>query len=961
MTSKFKTKLLCKSACISALMFMGAASANAQEAPAEGEDVNTDIIIVTGSRIARSDLSASVPISVVTQDSIQATGAANVQDVLADLPSVGSNISRTSSNFQNTGNGSATVNLRNLAEERTLVLVNGRRFVAGIPGTSIVDLNSIPTDLIKQVEVVTGGASAVYGSEAIAGVVNFIMDDKFEGLRTRAQTNVSTRGDEPRQLISITGGTSFADDRGHIVVNGQYDRDGGLRSRNRSWAAVDSPNRSSYAAQGLFSPTNTFSPGNAFTFDQNNVVKPYQGANIDGYNRQYDRYLAVPVQRWLGTAIGSFEFSPGAKFYAEATYARTKTNASLEPQAVDGSPSGTDLDLNGVPYEGIPIDNPFIPTAIRQAMIDAGVTTLPFRRRSNDIFDRSNNTKRETWRVVAGLKGELGTSLNLGYDVYYNHGETKDSTHAGTIFAPEYVNALDAVAGPNGPVCRINVDADPNNNDSACVPINIFGYNTVSPAAAAYITRNGTQYTYDAKVKQDVFSGAITGELGKLWGTSPISFAAGVEHRREKSSEDFDIDTNLGTTLGNNITDTFGKYNVTEGFLELVAPIIQERPFFHYFGIEGAARYADYSTVGGVWSWKLGAEWAPVPDIRFRGVYAEATRAPNISELFSANSETFPAVIDPCDQAAGEGDNAPIAIPANALPAACLAIPAIAAAAQNGGFTYSTAQIQTINGFLGGNRNLSEEKSQTITLGVVATPRFARNLSLTVDYYRIKVKNAVGIIGQQTSLDECYGDGGSGLDLFCDNITRTADGRVRRIDAINLNVGSYLVEGIDIGARYRAEFSESTSLDLTVNWTHLLKQQQTSFAGGPVQKERGQLDCYECGRLGTGFKDKANASLTLTYNNWSLNWRTNYLGPVVDTLGEDAIRVGSRFYHDAQLRIGIDKERKFTFYFGADNVFDKQPPLFGDTNVVTYPGTRTAAKTYDVFGRILYAGVDVRF
>ena len=689
-------------------------------------------------------MSASVPVAVVSSQEIVSSGTANVQEILADLPSVGQNISRTSSNFSTTGNGQATVNLRNLGSARTLVLVNGRRFVAGIPGTSVVDLNTIPTDLIKQVEVVTGGASAVYGSEAIAGVVNFVLDDKFEGIRGRAQATVSSKGDAGRQYASLSAGPSFADGRGHIVAYGQYDRDEGLRSKKRSFSERDIPNRSSFASQGLFGIDGSFAPGaGTFTFDGSNNLKNSQGANIDGYNRNADRYLGVPVERYLASALGSYEFSDSITAYFEGQYAKTKSNSKLEPQAVgfsdlpDAAGTGT--------IAGIPITNPFIPTAIRNAMIAAGTTALPFRRRSNDIFDRSNENDRETWRVVAGLKGEFAE--NFIWDIYYTHGETKDDTSSGTILGPQYRNALNAVADPNGPVCSINVDANPNNNDAACVPINIFGANTVSAAAAAYVTNNGQKSTYNARVKQDVVSASLTGELFELPG-GPLAFAAGAEYRRERSSEDFDDATNQGLTLGNQLSDTVGGFNVKEGFVELVAPILSDRPFFHYLGAEGAVRYADYSTVGGVFSWKAGGEWALIPDIRFRGMYSEATRAPGISELFSAQSETFPAVTDPCDQREGNGDGAPITITAANLPAACRAIPAIAAAAATtGGFVYTTAQIQTINGFVGGNPALNEETAKTLTLGVVFTPSFLRGFSATVDYYKIRVDDAIGIIG----------------------------------------------------------------------------------------------------------------------------------------------------------------------------------------------------------------------
>ncbi|WP_443019545.1 TonB-dependent receptor domain-containing protein, partial [Sphingomonas adhaesiva] len=501
--------------------------------------------------------------------------------------------------------------------------------------------------------MLTGGASAVYGSEAVAGVVNFILKNEFEGLRVRGQNTISDKGDSPRQYVSVTAGHNFLDNRAHLVGNFSYDNDHGLRSRNRSFSSRDVPNRSSYAQQGLFDvasdPSKRFSPtsGNTFTFSPLNAVKGYQGANIDGYNRNGDRLLSVPVERIQGTLLGSLDFSDAVKLYAEGQYVRTNSNASLEPSAIDNvSPGGRALNYDGSDYAGIPITSPYVPQAIRDRAIANGVDVIQFRRRSNDIFSRSNNNTRDFYRGVIGLKGEFAPKWN--YDLYYEHSESRDHTNAQAIYTPNYGAALSNEIGPDGNVRCSDAAA----RAAGCVPINIFGYNTVTPAAAAFLqkytgpTRTVTlvdgntvqltsgqnvSYDYLAKVDQDVVSGSVNGELFSLWG-GPVAVAFGGEYRREKSSEVFDPFTQAGLSSGNQITNTQGKFNVKEGFVEVVAPIVEDRPGLHYLGLEGAARYADYSTIGGVWSFKAGGTYAPTPDIRFRGVFSRATRAPNIGE-----------------------------------------------------------------------------------------------------------------------------------------------------------------------------------------------------------------------------------------------------------------------------------------------------------------------------------------
>ncbi|SFJ16590.1 TonB dependent receptor [Sphingomonas sp. NFR04] len=967
-----------------ALAGMGAVALFAAPAFAQDQNGTADAaqqgagseIVVTGSRIARPDLQSSTPVAVVSAERIEQTGASNVQDVLATLPSVGQNVSRTSSNFSNTGNGTATVNLRNLGSSRTLVLIDGRRTL-GIAGSSAVDVNNIPTDLVQRVEVVTGGASAVYGSEAIAGVVNFVLKNDFQGLRVRAQNTLSDKGDAARQYVTITGGQNFGGGRGNVTANFSYDNDHGLRSRDRAFSSRDLPNRSSYPAQGLFDVSapgvTQFAAGNpsTFTFGPNNNLKGYQGANVDGYNRNGDRLLSVPVERYQGAVLAHYDFSDAFKLYAQGQYSRTNSNASLEPSAIDNTSAGAALNFDGSAYAGIPISSPYVPAAIRDAAIANGVDVVQFRRRSNDIFSRSNKNERDFYRGVLGAKGQFTAGTNWSYDIYYEHSESRDHTTAQSIYTPNYGAALSNEIGPDGTVRCSDAAA----RAAGCVPINIFGANTVTAAAAQFLQKytgptrnvtlvdggtvqlvNGTNVSYDylAKVNQDVVSGSINGDLFSLWG-GPVAISFGGEYRHEKSTETFDPFTQAGLSAGNQITNTRGSFNVKEGFVEVVAPIVEDRPGIKYLGLEGAARYADYSTVGGVWSFKGGATFAPTSDIRFRGVYSRATRAPNIGELFASLSQTFPAVVDPCDQRGGEGDGAPT----GALNPACRNIPGIAnTIATRGAFAYSTAQIQTIDGLLGGNANLREETADTFTAGAVITPTFFKNFSMTVDYYTIKVKNAIGIIGQQVSADECLATGNA---EFCNNVIRDSNGFITRVNAINFNTGSYLVSGIDVEARYAVPVGASR-FDFDVMYNHRFKQQQTPFPGAAPQNELGQADCYSCGRLGSGFKDKGVANVTFSAPKFQLNYRLDYMGPLVDNLASaNPQRISAYFYHNLQGKVMVGEKQQMELYAGVNNLLDTKPPVFGDTNQVTWPGTQTVADTYDLYGRMLYVGATFKF
>ena len=945
-----------------------AGPAFAQSAPDTADAANE--IIVTGSRIARPELQAPIPIAVVSAQTIQDKGQSNLLDSLRDLPISGQSLDKSASNFSNFDNGVATVNLRNLGSSRTLVLINGRRSI-GVPGSTAVDLNNIPTDLIDHVEIATGGTSAVYGSDAVAGVVNIILKKHFEGLQLHLQGMTSGVGDANNKFASITGGTSFGDGKGHISANFTFSDDAGLPSLNRSFSANDTPANSSYAAQGLFDTSGnraySVGAGQTYTFDTSNNLKSYQGAAVDGYHRASKRLLTTPVKRYSASLLGDYELSPAADIYFEGSYTKTKAHGTIEALAVDDNhaPGQSVLNFDGTnTFLGIPITNPFMPAAIRNAAIANGQSYVNFRRRSVEIFDRSPYDDRDYFRGVIGVKGELGTKWN--YDFSYEHSQVRDDTTSGAILLNNYGAALNATTLNGQVVC-----ADPAARAAGCVPINIFGFNTVSAAATKWLsTYSGVglvaagatpgqtvSFDYLRKSYQDVASLNVTGSLFDL-PAGPVGVALGAEYHREKATEIYDPFTVAGISSAQQASNTVGSYHSKEAYAELSIPVLRDLPFIHELTLEGAARYADYSTVGSVWSYKVGGTWAPVHDLRFRAMYARAVRAPNINELDAHQSLTAIQVIDPCDQNAGNGDTVK-AGGLSPLPAACSNIPAIANYLRtHPNFQYSLAQVQSAFGYLGGNPNLQAEATNTFTAGATFAPSFLRGFDLTVDYYNIKVKNAVASVDQQTSVDQCFNTGNP---QFCNYVTRDANGFITQVDSLSINAASYQVAGIDMQARYSFRphlFHPDERASLGIFYNHKFKQEQTPFVGSAAVNELGTADQYAGSQLGTGFKDQFTINAGYTTGPLSFAYTFKYYGPVTASSG--LYDIPSYTYHDIQAKWTVGEARKFEFYVGVNNLFDKQPPLITSGNS-QWPGSNTVADTYDVVGRMLYAGVTAKF
>ncbi len=1000
-----------------AVVGFSATPAFAQQAAEEEETAEEapQAIIVTGSRIASATIASTAPLQILDATAIADSGVVNIQELLLENPVFGTpTFSRTNSAFLTSGTGVATIDLRGLGENRTLVLANGRRVVASVANSSTVDLNVIPTQFIDRVDVLTGGSSSVYGSDAIAGVVNFVYKKNFEGIEAQAQYGITERGDDERYQANVTAGTNFDDDRGNIMVHLGYSREGGVLSRERAntymddsslmaltydaadWGTVAEPFLSGFAPQGTFTtsrPTPTAENPNAttttsWTYGPNGQLQPCVATNAPtcasslglgsgvgptGFNRQYYRTIAVPVERYLFAAAGEYAINDKLNFFFEGTYNRTTSSREIEPFALasDGS-TGIYPASGRMPIENWVVNsagvaslvaNPLVPGAIAAEATDVdgdGLRDIGFSRRLTEIGTRNGSTDRDFYRFVVGFDGTLFND-NFRWDVSYNFGQVKENQRSnGQINVANFRNGLavmtdvNDVNGNGSTTDMVCISAEARAN--GCVPVNIFGAGNISPEAVAYV--NAESY-YRTGITQQVLQGNLSGSVVEL-PAGPLGLALGIEYRQENSYSDNDSLTNAGQNGGNMLPDTAGGFHVAEVYAEVKVPILADMPFFNYFGVGGAVRLADYSTVGGVTSWNAEAVWSPVEDIRIRGTYARSVRAPNIGELYAGLSQTFPSgLIDPCTGVGATGGGA--------VGDNCRAAPGVMAnIAANGVFTTTQPDLQGISGFNGGNPNLHEETSTSWTLGAVITPRSLglRNLTLTVDYYNIKVDDVIGTFGRQFSLQQCYEDSN---ETFCDLITRrptetatNSSGSIEFIDAINVNASKLETQGLDVTANWTTPLGLLGNDRLTLRgaYTHIFNFDYYQLPTVDADPEDGEIGMA---------KDSFTASAAYGTDQFKVNLTGTFIGKSYEddqfcfAYDYDAkcAGVGSQFYLDMQAQYFVSKSTEL--FFGIDNLLDKSAPLILTNTTFNTTGTDTAADVYDPFGRRFYMGARVRF
>lgn len=924
-------------------------------------------ITVSGTRIQQDGITAPTPVTVVDAVRLQDLGATNIGNLLNTLPSF-----RPSSNLQTTNIGPRAAgmiqaDLRGLAPVRTLVLVNGRRFV---PSTQegTVDLNQIPTLLLQRTEVVTGGASAQYGSDAVAGVVNIFTQTTMEGLKGELQYGLSQQGDAENIRAGMAGGAAFAGGKGHVVAAIEYEDNNGVGScYERDWCAQEwqvvtntgSANPAAaghkligYPVNNILSSSRTVNavqgglilsgPLKGTAFADNGTPHPFQYGLVFPNNPTFMQggdgagkngfigapYIMIPTERYVGFGSLQYDFTDQLQAFAEFSYGHTSSHGR-GAQTRDFSATGASaLTIRG--------DNPFLPAALKTALTTAGLpltsaTSFTLGRMGDDFGYADNQNQSDAVRVLAGLSGSITDSWK--WDISAQYGQTKYDQDVRnnriqqqvigvpntTTQAARIVLAADATTNSSGQaVCRSTL-TNPNNG---CVPVNLFGIGNFSPAAKAYLYGDGW-------LKQDftqkAFAANLQGDLFSTW-AGPVPLAVGVEYRDNQATTTADpISASSGFYVSNSAVIS-GGIKVKEGFAETVVPLAKDLPVAKSLSLNGAYRFTDYSTSGTVKTWKYGAAWEPADWLKFRGTHSRDIRAPNAAELYSPQVTGF----------------------------------------------------QTINGILvptvsGGNPNLNPESADTKTFGVsLVGSDSLRGLRASVDYYKIDIDNVIATLSGQVLLNRCLQAG-----TYCNQITFAPGSTTTpaQVSVVSLNLNRLQTSGFDYELSYRMPlelFSREGDLDMRLLATRVIHLKTTDATGAAI--ERAGVAGNNVSGGGAGLPHwQLNALTTYQTGGFTLSLETRYLqGGLFDStlIGPEQAgynvdlpnsintnHVNGRVYFNLGARYKLPGvfDGKLELFGAIQNLLDKDPPVApsnqGATNQLLF----------DPLGRVFRFGARMNF
>ncbi|PSJ43077.1 TonB-dependent receptor plug domain-containing protein [Allosphingosinicella deserti] len=959
-------------------------------------------IVVTGSRIARPDLQISSPVTVVGQEEIQLRQAPTAEALLRDLPSVRPSIGPA---VNNGGDGSATINLRGIGENRSLVLLDGRRIVPfGLD--NLTDLNTIPVALVERVDVPTGGASSVYGADAVAGVVNFITRRNFSGVDLSSSYRISERGDSALFRADLVIGSDLADGRGNAVLALGYTKSDPLLTTDRNIGEFPILSANGQFSGSLASVPTIFTSPNAAALGVANTGfgaafdpstgRLRAGQQGDTFNSNIGTYFQTPLERYNVYAAAHYEVTPGIEVYSSGMFTRNDVRIQLASSAT--FTNTYQLSLN----------NPYLPAAARNQLCAAfdtnpavtgiqpisaancaaagaavggpgtpGYIEIPViaQRRFTEYGPRGNAVESTMFQVQAGLRGDI--TENIRFDISGQHGETtQNQTRENWGSFSRVQQALRAYRnGAGTPVCT---DAS-----NGCVPLNLFGpEGSITPEMIAF-------FDLDALIRRTtkltVVTGSVSGDLFSLqspFAETPLGFALGAEYRKVSARSNPDAPSQIqGEVLGTGARTPpdFGTISVKEVFGELLVPLV-EKSFIYNASIEAGIRYSDYSTTGGSTTWKAGGSISPVRDIKFRGMYQRAVRSPNIQELFQSPVQGLGNLaVDPC---------------AGANPSASRVLCEGTGAPPGTYGSISTPSSSQINVTTAGNPNLDVEKARTYTLGAVFMPGFLPNLAVTLDYFNIVVKDAITQPAQGDILNGCYSstlNPSQTLNDFCALIGRNplngslnGAGDTPGVILGYSNLGQIETAGVDLGITYRLKLSEMFDGDPG--------ELRFGFNGTWLDYYHFQANELSINRDCTGFY---STNCTNPRAEWKWNGRVTYSTKAVDvsllwnhvssvklepfttaaiqpldtpqpggpnptTVFEPFRKIKAYDYFDLTFRARPAENLDITITI--ENLLDKAPPLVGaNVGGTSYNSGNTFPTIYDPIGRAFTVGAHLTF
>lgn len=927
---------------------LGAGPAVAQE-PAPGDAAGMEEVVVTGSRIQRRDADSVGPLTTLTADDIALTAPTSAGDLLQALPSVG--VSLNSNGTQGTSFGVSSINLRYLGSaegsgNRTLVLVDGHRWINAVGGRGFrdfVDLNTIPLGIIESIEVLKDGASAIYGADAIAGVVNIRTKKKLDGFDANLRYGQADRGDNESLSGFVNWGWQGA--RASTLLSVSYSdsdpvRTDARRLTTRALAPLTAPPtspRGLYVLPGLANNAYFGTPAGFAANAANSITRLPDGAAIgagaladnafrvatlpaDDYNTQAQGIYAIgPSERLGAFARFGFEFSDDLRFSAEALYNNRKSSQLFSPVLLDIRGS------NGFTLARDQAFNPFgtangVPLA--NSLAFSG-NTFRVQRVATDVGNRDNVQEVDTTRFALGLEGKVQLAGEWRWDAFLAW-----SRNEATFDAVNQVNYESIYRGMLAPAACAAI--------AGCTPINLFG--PLTPAMADYIRYDGhdeqeaEQWDFTLNASRNLFS----------LPAGPVGFATGYEYRREQAVDRPDaFAATLSTVLpavggvrqspttAQSRDPTKGKYDLHEVYAEVNVPVLAGRRFAESLDVDAALRWSSYSTVGSESTAKLGVAWRPVGSLLVRGTYSQGFRAPSILELYQGTRNTNFQAVDPCN---GGGAGRP----------GCTGVPS----------TYNQNQFGggTLNGVVSGNENLEPETADTFSLGVAVTPESLPGSSFTVDWFRIDVDDAIAAQTPQQILTAC-----ANLSTFCDLVSRASTGEVLLLRQAVVNLASIFVSGVDASARYRFDTAAGRfEPSVDASYLHAFRTRTLQPNGTILLDERqGKSDQPRS----TFPRWKGQAALRYTRGPFDANYKLRYVGSSYDVPGNavNGGRVRATVYQDLQLALGL-ADGKYRVALGVDNLLDKQPPASAANNPINFD-----MYTYDIRGRYIYATFGVKF